>query len=159
MIKHVHLYEQYFIIIRLKDIKSSRALNFKIFFVISIVSNNTLSYLRKDWYNEHVNNKRHSKSNSWNKQKWRNEIGLWIIKMGKTDKYRVREALITARSSLLSCQLKHEIRLKSVSLLLSFKKKYSRMDQVKFFKGCYPQILFGLFLNTLSHFQCVITFV
>ena len=28
---------------------------------------------------------------------------------------------------------------------------YSRMDQVKFFKGCLPQILLGLFLNTLSH--------
>ena len=25
------------------------------------------------------------------------------------------------------------------------------MDQVKFFKGCLPQILLGLFLNTLSH--------
>ena len=29
--------------------------------------------------------------------------------------------------------------------------KYSRMDQVKFFKGCLQQILFGPFLNTLSH--------
>ena len=25
------------------------------------------------------------------------------------------------------------------------------MDQVKFFKGCFPQILFGPFWNTLSH--------
>ena len=25
------------------------------------------------------------------------------------------------------------------------------MDQVKFFKGCPPQILLGPFLNTLSH--------
>ena len=31
--------------------------------------------------------------------------------------------------------------------------KYSRMDQVKFFKGCFPQILLGPFLNTLSHFM------
>ena len=29
--------------------------------------------------------------------------------------------------------------------------KYSRMDQVKFFKGCLPQILLGPFLNALSH--------
>ena len=28
---------------------------------------------------------------------------------------------------------------------------YSRMEQVKFFKGCLLQILFGPFLNTLSH--------
>ena len=28
--------------------------------------------------------------------------------------------------------------------------KYSKMDQVKFFKGCLPQISFGSFLNTLS---------
>ena len=28
--------------------------------------------------------------------------------------------------------------------------KYSRMDQVKFFKGCLLQILLGPFLNTLS---------
>ena len=29
--------------------------------------------------------------------------------------------------------------------------KYSRMDQVKFFKGCLPQILLCPILNTLSH--------
>ena len=29
--------------------------------------------------------------------------------------------------------------------------KYSRMDEVKFFKGCLPQLLLGPFLNTLSH--------
>ena len=28
---------------------------------------------------------------------------------------------------------------------------YSRMDQVKFFKGCLPQMLLGPFLNTLPH--------
>ena len=28
-------------------------------------------------------------------------------------------------------------------------RKYSRMDQVKFFKGCLPQILLGPILNTL----------
>ena len=28
--------------------------------------------------------------------------------------------------------------------------KYSRMDQVNFFKGCLPQILLGTFFNTLS---------
>ena len=32
-----------------------------------------------------------------------------------------------------------------------FRANYSKMDQVKFFKGCLPQILFGPFLNTLSH--------
>ena len=31
-----------------------------------------------------------------------------------------------------------------------FGAKYLRMDQVKFFRGCLPQILFGPFLNTLS---------
>ena len=35
--------------------------------------------------------------------------------------------------------------------LVTFETKYSRMDQVKFFKGCLPQILLGPFLNTLSH--------
>ena len=34
---------------------------------------------------------------------------------------------------------------------LIFGTKYSRMDQVKFFKGYLPQILLGLFLDTLSH--------
>ena len=29
--------------------------------------------------------------------------------------------------------------------------KYSRMNQVKFFKGCLPQISLGPILNTLSH--------
>ena len=29
--------------------------------------------------------------------------------------------------------------------------KYSRMDQLKFFKDCLPQILLGQFLNALSH--------
>ena len=28
--------------------------------------------------------------------------------------------------------------------------RYSRMDQVKIFKGCLPQILLGPFLNTLT---------
>ena len=28
--------------------------------------------------------------------------------------------------------------------------KFSRMEQVKFFKGCRPQILVGPFLNTLA---------
>ena len=32
-----------------------------------------------------------------------------------------------------------------------FGTKYSRMDQVKFFKSCLPQILLGSFLNTLSY--------
>ena len=30
-------------------------------------------------------------------------------------------------------------------------RKYSRMDQVKFFKYFFPQILLGPFLNDLSH--------
>ena len=29
--------------------------------------------------------------------------------------------------------------------------RYLRTDQDKFFKGCLPQILFGSFLNTLTH--------
>ena len=32
-----------------------------------------------------------------------------------------------------------------------FGAKYSRMDQVKFKKGCLPQVLLGPFLNTLTH--------
>ena len=32
-----------------------------------------------------------------------------------------------------------------------FGSKYSRIDQVKFFKGCLLQILVGPFLNTLTH--------
>ena len=39
------------------------------------------------------------------------------------------------------------------SLLLmseSYGSRYSRMDRVKFFKGCLPQILVGPFLNTLT---------
>ena len=35
----------------------------------------------------------------------------------------------------------------------SYETKYSRMDQVKFFKGCLPQMLLGPFLNTLSHLK------
>ena len=31
--------------------------------------------------------------------------------------------------------------------------KYSRMDGGKFFKGCLPQILLGLFLNTLFYYK------
>ena len=33
-------------------------------------------------------------------------------------------------------------------------KKYSRMDQVKLFKGCLPQIFLGPFLGTLSKISC-----
>ena len=36
-------------------------------------------------------------------------------------------------------------------LFIEYGTKYSRMDQVKLFKGYLPQILFGPFLNTLSH--------
>ena len=35
--------------------------------------------------------------------------------------------------------------------------KYSIMDLVKSFKGCLPQILLGLFLNTLSHIKFCVT--
>ena len=35
--------------------------------------------------------------------------------------------------------------------LKTYGAKFSRMKQVKFFKGCLPQILLDLFLNTLSH--------
>ena len=31
--------------------------------------------------------------------------------------------------------------------------KYSRMDQVKFFKDCLPHILLGPFLNTFTHIK------
>ena len=35
-----------------------------------------------------------------------------------------------------------------------FGTKYSRMDQVKFFKGCLSQISLSPFLNTLPHLLC-----
>ena len=35
--------------------------------------------------------------------------------------------------------------------VIPFGTKYSRMEQVKFFKDCLPHILLGPFLNTLSH--------
>ena len=31
-----------------------------------------------------------------------------------------------------------------------YRSRYSKMDQVEFFKGCLPQILLGPFLNTLT---------
>ena len=34
--------------------------------------------------------------------------------------------------------------------------KYSRMDQVNFLKGCLPQILLGLLLNTLSQMLLIL---
>ena len=37
----------------------------------------------------------------------------------------------------------------------SFGTKYSRIDQVNFFKGCLPRISLGPFRNTLSHSQFV----
>ena len=35
----------------------------------------------------------------------------------------------------------------------TYRTKYYRKDQFKFFKGCLPQILLGPFLNTLTHRQ------
>ena len=55
------------------------------------------------------------------------------------------------------------IKLFSVCIFLcKYESKYSRMEQVKFFKGCLPQVLLGPFLNTLPHmyicvyFMCVV---
>ena len=39
--------------------------------------------------------------------------------------------------------------------LKTFVKKYSKMDQVKVFKGRLPQILLGPFLNTLSYLKVI----
>ena len=36
-----------------------------------------------------------------------------------------------------------------------FGSRYWIMDQVKFFKGCLPQILLNLFLNTLTHLKII----
>ena len=44
-----------------------------------------------------------------------------------------------------------EIVLQKFSGVRTFGTKYSRMDQVNFFKGCLPQILLGSILDTLSH--------
>ena len=38
----------------------------------------------------------------------------------------------------------------------AFELKNCRIDQVKFFKGCLPHIVFGPFLNTLSHLAFVV---
>ena len=40
-----------------------------------------------------------------------------------------------------------------VAYLEPYGTKYSRMDQLKFFKGCVPQISLSPFLNTLSHMK------
>ena len=37
--------------------------------------------------------------------------------------------------------------------------KYSRMDQVTFFKGCLPQISLGLFLNIWTHVSCLFKYL
>ena len=34
--------------------------------------------------------------------------------------------------------------------------KYSRVDQVKFFKGFLPQVLLGQLLNSLSHMRVAV---
>ena len=34
-----------------------------------------------------------------------------------------------------------------------YERKYSRMDLIKFFEGCLPQIIFGPFLNNLFHIK------
>ena len=86
------------------------------------------------------------------------DFGKWIVKLG----YLV--IIFTSKRVLLKGTF-------IVSLTSSFKIKYWKMDQVKFledslwkicrrgrpypfkfFKGCLPQILLGLFFNTLSHF-------
>ena len=36
------------------------------------------------------------------------------------------------------------------TIIRVYETKYSRMEEVKFFKGCLPQILLGLFLNNVS---------
>ena len=41
-------------------------------------------------------------------------------------------------------------------LILINGSRYSRMDQVKFFKGCLPQILLGPFLNTSTQIKIVL---
>ena len=44
----------------------------------------------------------------------------------------------------------------------AYKARYSRTEQVKFFKGCLPHILLGPFFNTLSHLsvaQSLISFM
>ena len=40
---------------------------------------------------------------------------------------------------------------KQINWKETYGSRYSKMDQVKFFKGCLPQIFFGSFLNTLTH--------
>ena len=57
----------------------------------------------------------------------------------------IKGILDTTKKSIdLICKLRN-------FLSRSSRTKYSKMDQVKYFKGCLPQILLGPFLNTLSH--------
>ena len=42
-----------------------------------------------------------------------------------------------------------------VSFLI-YESMYSIMDQIKFLKGCLPQVFFGPFLNTLTHMSTVV---
>ena len=56
--------------------------------------------------------------------------------------------------NLLRCKILPGIlKLESFFVRGVFETNYSRMDQVKFFKSCLPQILLGPFLNTLSHLK------
>ena len=50
---------------------------------------------------------------------------------------------------VLYCKSLHYIEYKDSSTICGT--KYSRIDQVKFFKGCLPQFVLEPFLNTLSH--------
>ena len=52
------------------------------------------------------------------------------------------------RENLLKCPFKEQ----AVTLTQTiYGTKYSKMNQVKSFKGCLPQIPLGPFLNTLTH--------
>ena len=45
------------------------------------------------------------------------------------------------------------IALFSTNQLVFYGTKYSKMDTLKFFKGCLPLVSLGPFLNTLSHIR------
>ena len=58
------------------------------------------------------------------------------------------EIIARMMAQIQKYELKNEPR-----IILIYGTKYSRMDQVKFFKCCLSQSSFGPFLNTLSHMK------
>ena len=69
------------------------------------------------------------------------------------------QSLRNRRNRFLSLQQSGKAKMKKlikVYFPCKYGTKYSRIDQVKFFKGCLPQFLLGPFLNTLSRIKLAV---